>query len=48
MFEALSAAISTAELRPVIDRVFAFEEARAAYDYLASGAHFGKAVIRLS
>lgn len=46
MFEALNRAVSAAQLRPVVDRVFGFEEARAAYEYLASGAHFGKVVIR--
>jgi NADPH:quinone reductase-like Zn-dependent oxidoreductase len=29
----------------VIDTVFPFEEARAAFEHLASGAHFGKVVI---
>jgi len=32
----------------VIDRVFDFAKARAAYEYLASGKHFGKVVIRVS
>jgi len=32
---------------PVVDRVFRFEEAREAYRYLNSGAHFGKVVIEL-
>jgi NADPH:quinone reductase-like Zn-dependent oxidoreductase len=45
MFEALNRAIVTTGLRPVVDRVFPFDEARAAYDHLASGAHFGKVVI---
>jgi NADPH:quinone reductase-like Zn-dependent oxidoreductase len=31
----------------VIDRVFEFGEARAAYQYLASARHFGKVVIRV-
>jgi hypothetical protein len=31
--------------KPVIDRVFDFEEARSAYEYLAGGMHFGKIVI---
>ena len=31
---------------PVIDRVFAFEELKAAIAYLKSGAHFGKVCIR--
>lgn len=46
-FEELNAELARAELRPVIDRVFPFEEARAAYEYLRSGAHFGKVVIRV-
>lgn len=32
-------------LRPVMDRVFPFDEAPAAFDHLASQAHFGKVVI---
>jgi len=47
MFEEMNRAIEVAKLRPVIDRVFDFTEARAAYEYLASGKHFGKVVIRL-
>jgi NADPH:quinone reductase-like Zn-dependent oxidoreductase len=46
MFESLNRAISAHELRPVIDRVFPFEEAIDALKYLESGAHFGKVVIR--
>ena len=45
MFEAMNRAIEAAKLEPVIDRVFEFTEARAAYEYLASGKHFGKVVI---
>jgi NADPH:quinone reductase-like Zn-dependent oxidoreductase len=48
MFEALNRAIATTGLQPVIDRAFAFEDARTAYDYMASGAHFGKIVIRVA
>ena len=47
MFERLLAALEQSQLRPVIDRVFAFDEAPAALAYLASGAHFGKVVVRL-
>jgi NADPH:quinone reductase-like Zn-dependent oxidoreductase len=43
--EALNAAVAEARLRPVVDRVFPFEEARAAYEHLRRGAHFGKVVI---
>jgi len=47
MFEAMNRAISQAQLKPVIDRVFPFTEATAAYEYMKSGAHFGKVVIKL-
>src|SRR5262249_17142328 len=47
MFEAMNRAISLHQLRPVIDRVFAFDEARDALRYLESGDHFGKVVIHL-
>jgi NADPH:quinone reductase-like Zn-dependent oxidoreductase len=48
MFEDMNRAIEVAQLEPVIDRVFAFGEARAAYEYLASGKHFGKVVIKIA
>jgi NADPH:quinone reductase-like Zn-dependent oxidoreductase len=47
MFETMNRAIAQAQLKPAIDRAFPFTEARAAYDYLQSGSHFGKVVIRL-
>jgi NADPH:quinone reductase-like Zn-dependent oxidoreductase len=47
MFEAMNRAIAASGLRPVVDRVFPFEEAREALRYLESGAHFGKIVIRV-
>lgn len=46
MFEAMNRAIAQAQLRPVINRQFEFGDARAAYDYFDSRAHFGKVVIR--
>ncbi len=45
MFEDMNRAIEASRLRPVIDRTFAFEEAREALKYMESGAHFGKIVI---
>ena len=48
MFEAMNRAIEVVKLEPVIDRVFDFTEARAAYEYLVGGKHFGKIVIRVS
>jgi NADPH:quinone reductase-like Zn-dependent oxidoreductase len=47
MFEAMNRAMEAAALQPVVDRVFGFDDARAACDYLASGQHFGKVVIRV-
>ena len=47
MFEALVRALEASRIAPIIDRVFPFDEARGAYEHLASGAHFGKVVIRI-
>ncbi len=47
MFEAMNRAIAFHKLKPVIDRVFPFEEAREALRHMASGAHFGKICIRV-
>jgi NADPH:quinone reductase-like Zn-dependent oxidoreductase len=47
MFEEMNRAIGASGMRPVIDRVFDFDDARAAYEYLESGAHFGKVCIRV-
>src|SRR5580658_4613419 len=46
MFEAMNRAIEFNALKPVIDKVFAFNDAPAAYHHMASGAHFGKIVVR--
>ncbi|KQX19207.1 MULTISPECIES: zinc-dependent alcohol dehydrogenase family protein [unclassified Sphingomonas] len=40
-------AIADGRLRPVIDRIFPFEEAIEAYRYLSSGAQRGKVVVQL-
>jgi NADPH:quinone reductase-like Zn-dependent oxidoreductase len=48
MFEAMNRAISVNAIKPVIDKVFGFDEVQAAYKHLASGAHFGKVVIRIA
>jgi NADPH:quinone reductase-like Zn-dependent oxidoreductase len=47
MFEAMNRAIAVGKLKPVIDKVFAFDEAPAAYRHLQSAQHFGKIVIRV-
>ena len=46
-FEAMNAFIAEHEIRPEIDRVFGFEQAQDAFDYLQSGAFLGKIVLRL-
>jgi NADPH:quinone reductase-like Zn-dependent oxidoreductase len=48
MFEAMNRAIAAHRLRPVVDRVFPFEQAPEAFRYLESAAHFGKVCIRVS
>jgi NADPH:quinone reductase-like Zn-dependent oxidoreductase len=47
MFQAMARAIEINAIKPAIDKVFAFAEAQAAYRHMASGAHFGKIVIRV-
>lgn len=44
-FEAMNRVITEHRLRPVIDREFDVDKAADAYDYLRSGASFGKVVI---
>lgn len=44
--EAMITAIAAHRLRPVVDRVFPFDEARAAYSYFQQGNVFGKVVVR--
>lgn len=46
-FLAMSRAIDVNRLRPVVDRVFPFEDAPDAYRYCASGKALGKVVIEL-
>jgi NADPH:quinone reductase-like Zn-dependent oxidoreductase len=48
MFEALNRTIAVNAIKPVIDKVFGFDEVQAAYRHMASGAHFGKIVIRVA
>jgi NADPH:quinone reductase-like Zn-dependent oxidoreductase len=47
-FEAMNEAIGRWALRPVVDRVFPFAEAKAAYAYLQAAKHVGKVVIDVS
>ncbi|MDN7874559.1 zinc-dependent alcohol dehydrogenase family protein [Burkholderia aenigmatica] len=40
--------VDAKQIKPVVDRVFGFDEAPQAYAYLQSGQHFGKVVIRVA
>ncbi len=46
-FAAMNRAITEHELQPRVDRIFAFEQAVEAFEYLASGAHVGKVCIHV-
>jgi NADPH:quinone reductase-like Zn-dependent oxidoreductase len=46
MFEDMNRAFELHRTKPVVDRVFAFDEFPAALRHLESGAHFGKVVLR--
>ncbi|NQV83627.1 MAG: NAD(P)-dependent alcohol dehydrogenase [Rhodospirillales bacterium] len=48
MFRDMAACIAKHQLHPVIDRVFDFEQAPAAYHAMAAAKHFGKIVIRVN
>ncbi len=48
MFEDMNRAIAHHHLHPIIDRVFPFDQAEQAYDYLRGGTHFGKVVVTVA
>ena len=47
MAERMMTALAQSKLRPVIDRVFPFDEPREALQYMASGNHMGKVVLQI-
>jgi NADPH:quinone reductase-like Zn-dependent oxidoreductase len=47
MFEVMNRAIEAAKMRPVIDRIFPFGEARQAFHAMRAAGHFGKLVIEV-
>lgn len=47
-FEALNEMLSEHKIKPVIDTVFGFDQAREALQHLEAGKHFGKVVISLN
>ncbi len=46
MFEDMNRAIAANSMKPVIDKVFAFDQVREALAYMESGSHFGKIVLK--
>lgn len=47
-FEDMNRLFESHQIRPVVDKVFPFEQAKQAYEYLASQKHVGKIVIKVS
>lgn len=47
LFEAMMTAISVNRIKPVVDKVFPFNDALEAYKLLGAGGHFGKVVIKI-
>ncbi|KAI0357912.1 NAD-P-binding protein [Trametes cingulata] len=47
-FENMNRLITAAKLKPVVDTVFSFEDARKAYEYQWSQKHIGKVVIKVA
>ena len=45
MFEDMNAALAANRIKPVIDKVYPFEEVRAALKLMERAAHFGKIVV---
>jgi NADPH:quinone reductase-like Zn-dependent oxidoreductase len=48
MFAAMNRAVSLHKLKPVIDKVFDFADAKSAYLHQQTGKHFGKIVISIA
>lgn len=46
-FERMNQAISVNRIKPLVDHVFSWQDAARAIDYLKSGDHFGKVVLKL-
>lgn len=47
-FEQLVRCVDSAGIHPVVDRVFAFDQAREAFEHLEAARHFGKLVIQIA
>ena len=47
-FEDLNRALTQHQIKPVVDKTFAFADAREALEYVGNGSHFGKVVITVN
>jgi len=47
-FAKMNAALEAGGMRPIVDKVFPIEDARGAFEHLASGSAFGKVVVRVA
>jgi NADPH:quinone reductase-like Zn-dependent oxidoreductase len=47
MMQRMNEFIEKHKIKPVVSKVFAWEQAVEALDYLADGAHFGKVVVKI-
>lgn len=47
-FEELVRALETSTLRPIVDHVYGFDDAKSAFEAMPSGAHFGKLVLKVA
>ena len=47
MFEAMDKCISENKLKPVVDKIFEFDQAREALKTMESASHFGKIVVKI-
>jgi len=45
--KAMADAIAASRMKPVIDKIFPFDQAKQAFSYMESGAHFGKVAIEI-
>ena len=47
MFDRMNEDIEKYQVKPVIDKIFSFEQVEEAYEYMRAGSHFGKVVISI-
>jgi len=45
--KAMADAIAAGRMKPVIDKIFSFDQAKQAFAHMESGAHFGKVAIAI-